>query len=99
MQFRQNKFFDHDSRNQHCDGWEGSMECLAKLLAETEASQRSRQMAEVNTASREEWLAARLALLEQDKTLIRQRDVVSAARCDPLQVKIDEDYLFQSEKG
>ena len=56
-------------------------------------------MAEVNTASREEWLAARLALLEQDKTLIRQRDVVSAARCDLLRVKIDENYLFQSEKG
>jgi predicted dithiol-disulfide oxidoreductase (DUF899 family) len=56
-------------------------------------------MTEVNTASREEWLAARLALLEQDKTLIRQRDVVSAARRDLLRVKIDEDYLFQSEKG
>jgi predicted dithiol-disulfide oxidoreductase (DUF899 family) len=56
-------------------------------------------MAEVNTALREEWLAARLALLEQDKTLIRERDVVSAARRDLLRVKIDQNYLFQSEKG
>jgi hypothetical protein len=38
MQFRQNKFLVHDSRNQHRSGWEGSMECLVKLLAETEAS-------------------------------------------------------------
>ena len=38
MQFRQTKFLDHDSCNQHRGGWEGSMECLAKLVAETEAS-------------------------------------------------------------
>jgi uncharacterized protein YndB with AHSA1/START domain len=38
MQLRQTKFPDDDSRNQLRGGWEGSMECLAKLLAETEAS-------------------------------------------------------------
>jgi uncharacterized protein YndB with AHSA1/START domain len=37
MQFRQTKFPDDDSRNQHQGGWEGSMECLAKLLTETKA--------------------------------------------------------------
>ena len=38
MRFRQTKFPDDDSRDQHRGGWEGSIECLATLIAETEAS-------------------------------------------------------------
>ena len=56
-------------------------------------------MTEINTVLREDWLAARLALLEQEKALTRQRDAVSAARRDLPRVKIDKDYKFQSEKG
>jgi predicted dithiol-disulfide oxidoreductase (DUF899 family) len=56
-------------------------------------------MTELNTVSRDNWLAARLALLEQEKALTRQRDAVSAARRDLPRVKVEEDYQFQSEKG
>ena len=56
-------------------------------------------MVEANTVSRENWLAARLALLEQEKALTRQRDEVSAARRALPRVKVEEDYQFQSEKG
>ncbi|MBK17894.1 MAG: thioredoxin [Rhodospirillaceae bacterium] len=56
-------------------------------------------MANPKTASREEWLEARLALLEQEKALTRQRDAVSAARRKLPRVKIDKDYRFQSEAG
>jgi len=34
MQFRQTRFPDDGSLKQHRGGWEGSMECLAKLVAE-----------------------------------------------------------------
>ncbi len=56
-------------------------------------------MAGQNIASREEWLAARLALLEQEKALTRQRDAVSAARRAVPRVKIESDYCFQGENG
>ena len=52
-----------------------------------------------NIASREEWLVARLALLEQEKALTRQRDAVSAARRALPKVKIEKDYRFQSLAG
>jgi len=54
---------------------------------------------EANTVSREDWLAERLALLEQEKALTRQRDAVSDARRALPRVKTDQDYQFQSENG
>jgi len=56
-------------------------------------------MPDVNTVSREDWLAARLALLEQEKALTRQRDAVAAARRALPKVKIEKEYRFQSEAG
>ncbi|NKB20724.1 MAG: DUF899 domain-containing protein [Alphaproteobacteria bacterium] len=56
-------------------------------------------MADHNIASRDEWLEARLALLEQEKALTRQRDAVSAARRALPRVKIEKDYRFQTDKG
>lgn len=54
---------------------------------------------EKNIASREEWLDARLALLEKEKELTRQKDAISAARRQMPMVKIDKDYLFETNSG
>ena len=50
------------------------------------------------TVSREEWLAKRKALLEQEKALTHARDAVSAARRALPRVPID-DYLFEGSQG
>jgi predicted dithiol-disulfide oxidoreductase (DUF899 family) len=49
--------------------------------------------------SREEWLAARQALLEKEKAFTRQRDELSAARRELPLVRIETDYAFDSEDG
>jgi predicted dithiol-disulfide oxidoreductase (DUF899 family) len=56
-------------------------------------------MANQTTVTREEWLAVRLDLLKQEKALTRQRDEVSRARRALPRVKIEKDYVFQTEKG
>jgi predicted dithiol-disulfide oxidoreductase (DUF899 family) len=56
-------------------------------------------MAIQKTVSREDWLAARLKLLEQEKALTGQRDAVSRARQELPRVRIDKDYVFQGENG
>jgi predicted dithiol-disulfide oxidoreductase (DUF899 family) len=50
------------------------------------------------TVSREEWLAKRKALLEQEKALTHARDAVSAARRALPRVPID-DYRFEGSQG
>jgi predicted dithiol-disulfide oxidoreductase (DUF899 family) len=49
--------------------------------------------------SREEWIAARKALLVKEKQLTRQRDQVSAERRNLPWVKIDKPYLFDGPSG
>jgi predicted dithiol-disulfide oxidoreductase (DUF899 family) len=49
--------------------------------------------------SREEWLAARLDLLAQEKELTHQRDRVSAARRRLPMVEVTEPYAFQGTEG
>ncbi|RKE85680.1 thioredoxin family protein [Rhizobium sp. AG855] len=49
--------------------------------------------------SREAWLEARKALLQQEKELTRQRDSVNAARRALPWVKVDKDYRFQTPEG
>jgi len=56
-------------------------------------------MANQTTVTREEWLAVRLDLLKQEKALTRQRDEVPRARRALPRVKIEKDYVFQTEKG
>ncbi len=50
-------------------------------------------------ASRTEWLAARQNLLEEEKRLTRQMDVVSAKRRALPWVRIEQDYTFDTPKG
>ncbi|UUY10299.1 DUF899 domain-containing protein [Pseudomonas sp. J452] len=50
-------------------------------------------------ASREQWLAARLALLEQEKALTHQRDALNAARRQLPMVEVTADYRFNGPDG
>jgi predicted dithiol-disulfide oxidoreductase (DUF899 family) len=49
--------------------------------------------------SRDEWLAARTALLEQEKELTRRRDALSAERRRLPMVEITKDYVFTGPDG
>ncbi|UVD55193.1 DUF899 domain-containing protein [Rhizobium sp. Pop5] len=50
-------------------------------------------------ATREQWLAARLDLLEQEKELTRQSDALAAKRQQLPRVRIDKQYRFDTEGG
>ena len=50
-------------------------------------------------ASREEWLAARLQLLAEEKALTRQRDALNARRRALPMVEIEADYRFNGPEG
>lgn len=56
-------------------------------------------MQSIKTASREEWLAMRRTLLEKEKAHTKQRDVISKERRALPWVKIDENYIFETEEG
>lgn len=49
--------------------------------------------------SQDEWLAARKALLKQEKALTRMRDLVAAERRRLPWVKVDKSYEFEGPKG
>src|SRR5690349_13466964 len=49
--------------------------------------------------TREEWLRARLALLEQEKRLSRTRDEISAARRQLPMVRVETPYAFEGPDG
>lgn len=50
-------------------------------------------------ASREEWLAARVALLEREKEATRIWDTVSAQRRRLPMVRLEKDYVFEGPQG
>jgi predicted dithiol-disulfide oxidoreductase (DUF899 family) len=51
------------------------------------------------TGTREEWLAARLELLEAEKELTRRSDELARQRQQLPWVRIDEDYGFETDHG
>lgn len=51
------------------------------------------------TATREEWLAARLDLLEAEKELTRRSDELARRRQELPWVKIDKPYRFETDEG
>jgi predicted dithiol-disulfide oxidoreductase (DUF899 family) len=51
------------------------------------------------TGTHEEWLAARLELLEAEKELMRRNDEVARQRQELPWVRIDKDYRFETDKG
>ena len=51
------------------------------------------------TASREEWLAARLGLLKEEKELTRRSDELARRRQELPWVRIDKKYRFETDDG
>lgn len=56
-------------------------------------------MPEHPVVSREQWLEARKALMQEEKAFTRQRDALSAARRALPWVQVDRDYRFVTEDG
>jgi predicted dithiol-disulfide oxidoreductase (DUF899 family) len=56
-------------------------------------------MDDPEVVSRDEWLAARKALLVHEKEFTRQRDALAAARRRLPMVEIEQDYRFHGEEG
>jgi predicted dithiol-disulfide oxidoreductase (DUF899 family) len=56
-------------------------------------------MTEHATGTREEWLAARLELLEAEKELTRHGDELARRRRELPWVRIDKDYRFDTDDG
>jgi predicted dithiol-disulfide oxidoreductase (DUF899 family) len=51
------------------------------------------------TVSRDEWIAARKALLQREKEFTRERDRIAAARRELPWVRIDKSYVLQTPNG
>ncbi len=51
------------------------------------------------TGTRQEWLAARLALLEAEKELTRRSDELARRRQELPWVRIDKEYRFETDEG
>jgi predicted dithiol-disulfide oxidoreductase (DUF899 family) len=51
------------------------------------------------TGTRREWLAARLALLEEEKELTRRSDELARRRQELPWVRIDREYRFETDEG
>jgi len=56
-------------------------------------------MADRKTGTRDQWLKARLDLLQAEKALTRQSDEVARRRQALPWVRIDKDYRFETEEG
>jgi predicted dithiol-disulfide oxidoreductase (DUF899 family) len=56
-------------------------------------------MSDHKTGTRQEWLAARLELLEDEKKLTRRSDEVARRRQELPWVRIDKEYRFETEEG
>ena len=53
----------------------------------------------IQLGTREQWLEARLDLLEEEKALTRQSDVLAMKRQQLPRVRIDKEYRFDTDKG
>ncbi|MEY2472262.1 MAG: hypothetical protein QOK28_1591 [Actinomycetota bacterium] len=56
-------------------------------------------MALPRVASREEWKAARTALLEKEKEFTRRRDELNAERRELPMIEVEKDYVFDGPDG
>ena len=52
-----------------------------------------------DTGTREEWLAARMELLEKEKDLTRRSDELARVRQELPWVRVDKEYVFQTDDG
>src|SRR5258707_1829321 len=56
-------------------------------------------MTDQKTGTREEWLAARLKLLEAEKELTRRSDELARRRQELPWVRVDKEYRFETDEG
>src|SRR5579872_3511105 len=56
-------------------------------------------MTDHKTGTREEWLAARLELLEDEKALTRRSDEIARRRQELPWVRVGKDYQFETDEG
>jgi predicted dithiol-disulfide oxidoreductase (DUF899 family) len=56
-------------------------------------------MPDHKTGTREEWLAARLELLDAEKALIRRSDELARWRQELPWVRVEKEYRFETDKG
>jgi len=56
-------------------------------------------MTKHKTGTREEWLAARLGLLKEEKELTRRSDELAQRRRELPWVRIEKDYRFETDEG
>jgi predicted dithiol-disulfide oxidoreductase (DUF899 family) len=56
-------------------------------------------MTKHRTGTREEWLAARLQLLEAEKELTHRGDALARQRQELPWVRIDKEYRFETDEG
>jgi predicted dithiol-disulfide oxidoreductase (DUF899 family) len=56
-------------------------------------------MTKHTTGTREEWLTARLALLEDEKELTRRGDELARRRQELPWVRLDKEYRFETDRG
>jgi predicted dithiol-disulfide oxidoreductase (DUF899 family) len=56
-------------------------------------------MTKHRTGTREEWLAARVELLDKEKELTRRSDELAQKRQELPWVRVDEEYVFQTDDG
>ena len=56
-------------------------------------------MTKHKTGTREEWLAARLGLLKEEKELTRRGDDLARRRQELPWVRVDKDYRFETDEG
>src|SRR6184192_3368485 len=56
-------------------------------------------MTKHRTGTRQEWLAARLELLEAEKKLTRQSDELARRRQELPWVRVDQEYRFETDEG
>src|SRR5256714_4541150 len=62
-------------------------------------TRRRETMTDHTTGTREEWLAARLELLEDEKALTRRSDELARRRRELPWVRIEKEYRFQTDEG
>ena len=75
------------------------MERLQAMVAAAPAANGEAEMTTHATGTREEWLAARLRLLDAEKALTRQSDALALERQALPWVRVDKDYRFETDEG
>src|SRR4030095_5672884 len=70
-----------------------------KTITEKNQVKGEKTMTQHKTGTRQEWLAARLELLKEEKALTRRSDELAQWRQRLPWVRIDKEYRFETDEG